>query len=117
MIFDDSWVCCCPRRRLVRRLMRRLARCPVRRLSAAGLHWAWQEHEVWQRGDPSSVRVVLLIRFWHPDIPSARYPEVFHHMKAQYIKHKRRLTMPPLRRNDAKVKPHLNAPTPPAGLV
>jgi len=28
------------------------------------------EHEVWHQGD--TARVVLLIRFWHPDIPAAR---------------------------------------------
>ena len=78
--------------------MRRLARCPVRRLSAAGLHWAWQEHEVWQRTKPASVRVVLLIRFWHPDIAPARYPEAYHHMKKSYLQHKRRILVPPLKR-------------------
>lgn len=60
------------------------------------------EHEVWQQGPPGSVRVVLLIRFWHPDIPPNRYPEAWHHMKSLYVKHKRRITVPPLRRNDTK---------------
>ena len=41
------------------------------------------EHEVWMDGPPGSVRVVLLIRFWHPDIPPNRYPEAFHHMKTR----------------------------------
>ena len=60
------------------------------------------EHEVWQRGTGDSVRVVLLIRFWHPDIPVARYPEAQHHMTANLIKHTRRLSVPPLRRFDPK---------------
>ena len=59
------------------------------------------EHEVWQRGAADSTRVVLLIRFWHPGIPRARYPEAFHHMRSLYVKHKRRLLVPPLRRYDA----------------
>jgi aspartyl/asparaginyl beta-hydroxylase (cupin superfamily) len=56
------------------------------------------EHEVWQRNKPASVRVVLLIRFWHPDIAPARYPEAFHHMKKSYLQHKRRILVPPLKR-------------------
>ena len=56
------------------------------------------EHEVWQRNQPDSVRVVLLIRFWHPDIPPPRYPEVHHHMKKAYLQHKRRILLPPLQR-------------------
>ena len=56
------------------------------------------EHEVWQLGAPDSVRVVLLIRFWHPDIPPARYPEAFHHMRTLHTKHRRRLLVPPLRK-------------------
>jgi len=60
------------------------------------------EHEVWQRGAGDSTRVVLLIRFWHPDIPPARYPEVMHHMRSNFVKHKRRLCLPPLREWDPK---------------
>jgi aspartate beta-hydroxylase len=56
------------------------------------------EHEVWQSGAPDSVRVVLLIRFWHPDIAPARYPEAFHHMRTLHTKHRRRLLVPPLRK-------------------
>ena len=56
------------------------------------------EHEVWQQGSPDSVRVVLLIRFWHPDIPPNRWPEAQHHMKKLYRQHKRRITVPPLER-------------------
>ena len=56
------------------------------------------EHEVWQLSKKAGVRVVLLIRFWHPDIPPNRWPEAFHHMKKLYIKHKRRLMVPPLAR-------------------
>ena len=54
------------------------------------------EHEVWQRNKKESVRVVLLIRFWHPDIPPNRYPEVHHHMRKSYLEHKRRILVPPL---------------------
>jgi hypothetical protein len=59
---------------------------------------------VWQESDPTSVRIVLLIRFWHPDIAPVRYPEVFHHMKRLYNRHRRRLLVPPLRRNDTPAK-------------
>ena len=56
------------------------------------------EHEVWQRSKPDTVRIVLLIRFWHPDIPPSRYPEAHHHMKKSYLQHKRRIYVPPLKR-------------------
>lgn len=56
------------------------------------------EHEVWHRGKPGTTRVVLLIRFWHPDIPPERYPDAYHHMKRLYLRHRRRLSLPPLRR-------------------
>ena len=55
------------------------------------------EHEVWQLSKKADgVRVVLLIRFWHPDIPPARWPDAYHHMKKMYFTHKRRLLLPPL---------------------
>ena len=75
-----------------------------------GLCWAIEEnmgsvhsqshrqHEVWMNGKPGSVRVVLLIRFWHPDIPPARWPEAHHHMRRLLVQHKRRLSVPPLQR-------------------
>ena len=52
------------------------------------------EHEVWQLGKKDSVRVVLLIRFWHPDIPVNRWPEAQHHMRKYYKTHKRRIQVP-----------------------
>jgi len=55
------------------------------------------EHEVWQHDVADSVRVVLLIRFWHPDIPPARYPDAQHHMRHLYQRHRQRLALPPLR--------------------
>ena len=56
------------------------------------------EHEVWHRGPPGSTRVVLLIRFWHPDIPPQRYVEADHHMRRLFRQHKRRISLPPLAR-------------------
>ena len=56
------------------------------------------EHEVWQLSEKAGVRVVLLIRFWHPDIPEKRWPEAYHHMKRNYTTHKKRLMLPPLTR-------------------
>ena len=78
---------------------------PARRLShVSGFssHPRWGlHHQVWNRS-ASEVRVVLLIRFWHPDIAPARYPEAVHHMRALYTKHRRRLMIPPLRKYDPK---------------
>ena len=62
------------------------------------------EHEVWHRGDPGATRVVLLVRFWHPDIPPNRYAEADHHMRKMFRQHKRRLSLPPLRRSASKLK-------------
>jgi aspartate beta-hydroxylase len=56
------------------------------------------EHEVWQLSKKEGVRVVLLIRFWHPDIPPNRWPEAFAHMKRNYVQHKRNIQLPPLER-------------------
>ena len=56
-------------------------------------------------GPPGSVRVVLLIRFWHPDIPPSQYAQAHHHMKEQYRKHKRMVSMPPLKRAAVRATP------------
>ena len=56
------------------------------------------EHEVWQLSDKEEVRVVLLIRFWHPGIPPERWPEAYQHMKKMYAQHRRRIMLPPLQR-------------------
>ena len=73
--------------------------------------------QVWQRNKPGSVRVVLLIRFWHPDIPPARYPEVHHHMKKSYLKHKRRILIPPLKRPTKEDTAPILSLEEPKGLV
>ncbi len=56
------------------------------------------EHELWQAAPPDQTRVVLLIRFWHPDIPRERYAHALHHMKTTYRRHKRHVFTPPLRK-------------------
>ena len=56
------------------------------------------EHEVWQLSEKAGVRVVLLIRFWHPDIPEKRWPEAMDHMKRMLKLHRKRLSLPPLTR-------------------
>lgn len=67
------------------------------------------EHEVWQLSKKEGVRVVLLIRFWHPDIPPARWPEAEQHMKRLYRRHIRRLQLPPLERPANEATPLLKA--------
>ena len=44
--------------------------------------------QVWQLSAKEGVRVVLLIRFWHPDIPPNRYPDAFDSMKRNLVAHK-----------------------------
>ena len=72
---------------------------PARRLShGSGFssHPRWGlHHQVWNRS-ASEVRVVLLIRFWHPDIRPERYADAQHTMRQGYRRHKRRVLLPPL---------------------
>ena len=70
------------------------------------------EYEVWQLSKKEGVRVVLLIRFWHPDIPPNRWPEAFHHMSKLYKTHKRRIQVPPLTRPPRTENPVLPPPKP-----
>ena len=53
------------------------------------------EHEVWHEGSEGE-RVVLLIRFWHPDILPKQYPQALHDMKESLLLHKRNVHLPPL---------------------
>jgi len=53
------------------------------------------EHEVWHEGSDGD-RVVLLVRFWHPDIAAKEYAQAVHHSKESYFLHKRNLVVPPL---------------------
>ena len=53
------------------------------------------EHEVWNR-HPTDVRVVLLIRFWHPDIAPAKYAATKRAMRRAVVRHRRNTCLPPL---------------------
>ncbi|EOD14965.1 hypothetical protein EMIHUDRAFT_61840 [Emiliania huxleyi CCMP1516] len=53
------------------------------------------EHEVWNR-HPTDVRVVLLIRFWHPDIAPAKYAVTKRAMRRAVVRHRRNTCLPPL---------------------
>ena len=52
------------------------------------------EHEVSQMGD--TLRAVLLLRFWHPEIPSDRWSEVLGEGMVQFEELQERRRMPPL---------------------
>ena len=55
------------------------------------------EHEVWHKGGADSgVRVVLLLRFWHPDLPPSEYGQVLREMRATYRRHQKAAMRPPL---------------------
>ena len=55
------------------------------------------EHEVWHTGAAGSgVRVVLLLRFWHPDLEPSEYAGTLREMRATYRRHQRAATQPPL---------------------
>ena len=72
---------------------------PARRLShGSGFssHPRWGlHHQVWNRS-ASEVRVVLLIRFWHPDVPPDEYKARKRGMDRSLKRHKRAALMPPL---------------------
>jgi aspartyl/asparaginyl beta-hydroxylase (cupin superfamily) len=53
------------------------------------------EHEVWNR-HPTDGRVVLLVRFWHPDLPPAGYDATRRRLKRMLNRHRRATLMPPL---------------------
>jgi len=53
------------------------------------------EHEVWNR-HASETRVVLLIRFWHPEIEPERYATVKRSLRQGFERHRRAAQMPPL---------------------
>ena len=53
------------------------------------------EHEVWNR-HPTDTRVVLLVRFWHPDIAAGSYDEVRRDLKRHLVRHRRSTLLPPL---------------------
>jgi hypothetical protein len=57
------------------------------------------------RGPPGSVRIVLLIRFWHPDIDPKQYSKLQLHMQTTYKEHKRNVRLPPLKRAKEKGLP------------
>eukprot|EP00931_Biecheleriopsis_adriatica_P011155 TRINITY_DN112233_c0_g1_i1.p1 TRINITY_DN112233_c0_g1~~TRINITY_DN112233_c0_g1_i1.p1 ORF type:complete len:264 (+),score=46.88 TRINITY_DN112233_c0_g1_i1:62-793(+) len=41
------------------------------------------EHEVWNTG--TSVRIVLLVNFWHPDLPAALWDETAHELQEGFL--------------------------------
>ncbi len=51
--------------------------------------------QVWNR-HPTQCRVVLLVRFWHPDIPPAKYAATKQRLKRMLTRHRRATLMPPL---------------------
>lgn len=51
--------------------------------------------QVWNR-NPTDVRVVLLVRFWHPDIPPADYAAAKRQMRSAVLRHRRNTVLPPL---------------------
>ena len=53
------------------------------------------EHEVWNTS-ATDVRIVLLIRFWHPDVPPSEYGARKRELDRMYRRHQRGATMPPL---------------------
>lgn len=53
------------------------------------------EHEVWNTS-ATDVRIVLLIRFWHPDVPPSEYGARKRELDRMYRRHQRAATMPPL---------------------
>ena len=53
------------------------------------------EHEVWNTS-ATDVRIVLLIRFWHPDVPPSEYGAQKRELDRMYRRHQRAATMPPL---------------------
>jgi len=53
------------------------------------------EHEVWNR-HPTAKRIVLLIRFWHPDIDPSKYASTHRKMNKNLFAHRRATITPPL---------------------
>ena len=53
------------------------------------------EHEVWNRHHTDR-RIVLLIRFWHPDISSAMYRRTMKQMRKAVRRHRQAASIPPL---------------------
>ena len=53
------------------------------------------EHEVWNR-HASETRVVLLVRFWHPDIQPKAYAATKRRMRSAVMRHRRNTLLPPL---------------------
>eukprot|EP00658_Telonema_sp_P-2_P023557 TRINITY_DN19449_c0_g1_i3.p1 TRINITY_DN19449_c0_g1~~TRINITY_DN19449_c0_g1_i3.p1 ORF type:complete len:197 (+),score=31.48 TRINITY_DN19449_c0_g1_i3:181-771(+) len=56
------------------------------------------EHEVWQRS--SSHRIVLLIRFWHPDIGKPNWRQAQETLNAGYLNHLASQVPPVLQKSD-----------------